>query len=437
MNAVKHNITARRAGFLTFAAATAAIALFLEAPSAWAQDHSEHGRGSDNRGGSDKESMRNVSRLKEKRMLTVTGQEDWDSMLSFGPDSSMAEMMIQMMVGGSGMEHMKMAAMKSGMRMGSITDRVPMLGAASDKGAIAGKSSGFPVTVTVTPNPPVVGDNKLDIVVTDASGKPVTGLKLSSAVGMTSMDMGTERPKATEGPDGRYSLPVKFRMKGPWRVTLTSDTPKGMKSSDAVNVPLDFNVGSKDKWSIPAARAKSTAAASKEHAAKEASTNQAPHTSDAKEGTGAPLVKLPEQAPAPQKAIAAAPELAQPARVPSTSASAVLETATTPAPTASSDTGVKIVLDTKPDAVKVGKNILSFTILDPSGKALSGAKVTSSVAMTSMDMGTTHPTAKEGKGGHYTAPVEFSMKGPWRVVVTVQGKGQKPATRSFDFDVKK
>ena len=94
------------------------------------------------------------------------------------------------------------------------------------------QSSGLPVAATITPNPPVVGDNKLDVIVIDAKGKPVTGLKLTSTVGMTNMDMGTARPTAVEGPDGHYSLPVKFSMKGPWRVTLTSDIPKGGKPSN-------------------------------------------------------------------------------------------------------------------------------------------------------------------------------------------------------------
>src|SRR5207249_4612855 len=127
-----------------------------------------------------------------------------------GKDSSMAEMMTLMMVGGSGMEHMKMGPMKPGMKMAAPGANSPQ---------------GLPVTVTVTPNPPVVGDNTLDVTIMDASGKPVKGLKLAAAVGMTSMDMGTERPKATEGPDGHYTLPVTFSMKGPWRVALATDAP--------------------------------------------------------------------------------------------------------------------------------------------------------------------------------------------------------------------
>lgn len=61
--------------------------------------------------------------------------------------------------------------------------------------------------------------------------------------------------------------------------------------------------------------------------------------------------------------------------------------------------------------------------------------MTAAVAMTSMDMGTAHSKAIEGKSGHYTTEVEFSMKGPWRVNLTVAVPKQKPFTQALDFDV--
>ena len=49
-----------------------------------------------------------------------------------------------------------------------------------------------------------------------------------------------------------------------------------------------------------------------------------------------------------------------------------------------------MTLSTPADKLKVGKNALEFTILDAAGKPVTGAKVTTAVAMTSMDtkMGT-------------------------------------------------
>jgi hypothetical protein len=284
-----------------------------------------------------------VKRLSPKRVVTVTGNEDWEALRGFGKDSDMVAMRTLMMVGGSGMEHMKMGPMKKGgMQMAA-------------SGAM-NQPQGLPLAVTVTPNPPVVGDNTLDIAVTDASGKPVTGLKLTAAVAMTSMDMGTVHPKIVEGQGGHYTAVVNFSMKGPWRVSLSGSAP-GSDKTGAVRTALDFNVGSTEKWGQPA--------------------------------------------------------------------------------------GPKMSLNTPPDALKVGKNTLQFTILDAAGKPLTGAKVTTAVAMTNMDMGTAHPQAREGKGGRYTTGVEFSMAGPWRVTLTVTppnrvppGGRVMPLTRSFDFHVK-
>ena len=97
--------------------------------------------------------------------------------------------------------------------------------------------------------------------------------------------------------------------------------------------------------------------------------------------------------------------------------------------------GPKVTLTTPADAVKVGKNMLEFTILDAAGKPVTGAKVTAAVAMTSMDMGTSHPQAREGKSGRYVTEAEFSMKGPWRVTLTVTPPSGTPFTRSVDVNV--
>jgi hypothetical protein len=235
--------------------------------------------------------MQDMPRLQPKRIVTVTGNEDWSQMTGFGKDTPMVSMMTLMMVGGSGMEHMKMKSMKMGDRsMGDMTMSAP---------PAAPASANLPVTVTPMPNPPIVGDNTLDILVTDTGGKPVTGLKLTATVEMTSMDMGTTHPKVTEGKNGHYSVTVNFSMKGPWRVTLASETPQN-KQAPAVHAALDFNAGSAQKWMQPAV-AKS-----------------------------------------------------QPA-------------------------GWQVTLNTPSKDLKVGKSTLDFTLLDPAGKPVIGAKVTSTV----------------------------------------------------------
>jgi hypothetical protein len=179
--------------------------------------------------------MQPMARLQPKRVVTVTGKEDWDELRGFGKDSAMAEMMTLMMVGGSGMEHMKMAPMKRG--------NMPRVGI--ERGAMAmgatrapDQQTGLNVNATVSPNPPIVGDNTLDITVTDARRKPVTGLKLTTSVAMTSMDMGTEHPKVVEGQAGHYTMKAQFSMTGPWRVTLTLVLPNQKPFTRA----FDFDV---------------------------------------------------------------------------------------------------------------------------------------------------------------------------------------------------
>ena len=298
-----------------------------------------------------KGAMREMPGLKEAGITTVKGDENWDDMLGFGKESTMAEMMTLMMVGGSGMEHMKMAAMKPGMKMDK-----------SSMPRMAMELQGLPVTATLAQNPPAVGENTVDVFVTDANGKPVTGLKLMATVAMTSMDMGTERPKSVEGKDGHYSVPVKFSMKGPWRVVLMNDGKADR--NHAVQATLDFNVDGKTKW----------------------------------------------QQPKPMGG---------------------MKMAMTGTP--SGDWTVTV--NTDPKTLAVGKNMLDVTILDAAGKPVTKAKVMGAVEMTSMDMGVTKPKAQEGKDGHYTVPVEFSMKGPWRVTLTVTPPRQKPFTKVLDFNV--
>lgn len=294
-----------------------------------------------------KGAIQSVPRLQEKQVTTVLGDENWEDITSFGKDSSMAEMMILMMVGGSGMEHMRMGAMKPGMKMPGMN--MPGM----NMPGMEMTSKGLSLVVSLSSNPPIPGDNNLDILATDASGKPMVGLKLSTTVAMTSMDMGTTRPKVIEGKDGHYAVTVNFSMKGPWRLSLMSDAMSDKAKS--VSTILDFNVDGKTKWMRPARERQENA--------------------------------------------------------------------------------LKVVLNTKPDSLKVGSNMLDITIFNLKGMPVSGAIVTSAVEMTSMDMGVTRLKAQAGEDGHYIVPAEFSMKGPWRVTLSVVQPKQKPFTKVLEFNI--
>src|ERR1051326_9321084 len=92
---------------------------------------------------------RALPRLKPKRVVTVTGNEDWDAQRGFGKDAAMAEMMTLMMVGGSGMEHMKMSPHPAS--LGTRKGGHPQAGTRMTADPKEGQSSG---------DPPAGGDRK-------------------------------------------------------------------------------------------------------------------------------------------------------------------------------------------------------------------------------------------------------------------------------------
>jgi hypothetical protein len=106
-------------------------------------------------------------------------------------------------------------------------------------------------------------------------------------------------------------------------------------------------------------------------------------------------------------------------------------------PAESSPTALAITAAIAPDPPKAQQSSrLTLTVTDADGKPLTGAAVRASVAMTSMDMGTTHPAFKAIGGGRYAADVSFAMPGPWRVTVTVTPPpGGAPLVKTLDYNV--
>ncbi len=100
-------------------------------------------------------------------------------------------------------------------------------------------ASGIKVAATIAPTSPKVGKNTMTLTVTGASGKPVSGAKITANVGMTNMDMGTTHPTFKELGNGRYAGDVAFSMAGPWRVTLRIATPQ---DTAPITKDFDYNV---------------------------------------------------------------------------------------------------------------------------------------------------------------------------------------------------
>jgi nitrogen fixation protein FixH len=398
------------------------------------------------------------------------------------------------------------------------------------------KAASLSVTATINPAAPRTGDNTLDLTILDGAGKPVTGLKLTTTVAMTSMDMGTTHPAVTETGSGHYTAKVNFGMDGPWRVVVRSQG-----SRVAV---LDFKAGAKTPWKSP--QIKAALAMPSVHAP----TAQAMPGAD--EGGGMAGMNMGGSAAAPSKP--ATPDKAPTADGMTSTGSmpgmnmggmktgiADMKTAIVPqlqekgtytatgnedwkaqtgfghnagmvgmmnqmmvggsgmegmkmapmnmkfdeqnyakptgddadagdmagmdmggkpggmgkpnsgkagdmggmnmaAPTTGGNvptaSGPVQITATTASAPKAGDNALTISITDAQGKPVTGAKITTSVAMTSMDMGTTRPAVTEKGGGNYTTTATFSMAGPWRVKVRVTPPGQKPQTKAFDFTAK-
>jgi hypothetical protein len=236
-----------------------------------------------------------MPQLPEIGTYMVTGHEDWKVRTGFGKNTPMVGMMSRMMVGASGMEGMKMGAMKMnfgpqnytedpddetssantgerpmngnpapGMQMDSSAQvapvpvrPVPVTQQTSGGTAVApisvmpgmNMTASPPTTVTSTPKKtgrlkitgvishPSNGDNVLTITISDTDGSPVTGAKIISTVVMTSMDMGTTHPQVKELGNGKYRTTVNFGMSGPWRVSLTVTPLAGSPQKTS----FDFN----------------------------------------------------------------------------------------------------------------------------------------------------------------------------------------------------
>lgn len=463
-----------------------------------------------------------------------------------------------------------------------------MPAAAKPSSSSSNTASNLTIAATLKPNAPTIGDNTLDLVVTDVATKqPVTGLKLTASVAMTSMDMGTTKPTVKGTGNGHYTTTVNFSMAGPWRVLVQGQAA----NQDRYTAALNFEAGGKTLWQSPAtafARAAKAAGAQSsgmtmggmnmgsmaggDMAGMDMGGDSTPHefkgmpqlqekgvvtvagNEDWKARTGfghnagmvammsqmmvggskmesmkmAPMKmdfgaanftgeveadandtsnnadnKTTEAATSAQgsKTATPAPQAAPPAddatqtatakpgatnttppvtgsgkgalttvplanagdnatTAPATDAGKTNSTPSTDANPSNPATDLKQAenkkIEDKADptasaaavalplkvtakttgAPKAGDNPLHITVLDAKGQPVAGAKITTSVAMTSMDMGTTHPAAKEAGKGNYSSTVKFSMAGPWRVTLKVTAPGQKPVAYNFDFTAK-
>ena len=102
-------------------------------------------------------------------------------------------------------------------------------GAAAAAQAQAGdqaKKTGLDITFSSKPNPPKSGDNSFEVVVKDATGKPVTDAEVSAVFympPMPAMKMGEMKNTVAlkHVKEGRYAGNGMVMMSGKWDVTVT------------------------------------------------------------------------------------------------------------------------------------------------------------------------------------------------------------------------
>jgi hypothetical protein len=101
------------------------------------------------------------------------------------------------------------------------------------------KAGVYSVQVRIDKNPPVTGQNKMDIGIKDAAGKDVTDAVVAVDYGMAAMPgmpaMNYKAKAALKG--SRYLATLNFSMSGPWTVNIKI-TQGGKTQSVKLNVDV-------------------------------------------------------------------------------------------------------------------------------------------------------------------------------------------------------
>jgi hypothetical protein len=96
------------------------------------------------------------------------------------------------------------------------------LAACSSGAATEDSASAKPVNIQVEsdPNPVMMGDVTLTLIITDENGDPIEGARVDVSVDHTDMTgMGMSGP-ATEQVAGKYAINTNFSMTGNWKMTV-------------------------------------------------------------------------------------------------------------------------------------------------------------------------------------------------------------------------
>ncbi|MBK8481995.1 MAG: FixH family protein [Proteobacteria bacterium] len=116
-------------------------------------------------------------------------------------------------------------------------------GGDDDEGSQAANQStaaGLRLTLVFEFDPPVVGQNRLSVSVSDDAGAPVTGAQITVDPQMPHMGHGsTEEATVSELGGGSYdAFPVTFQMPGMWEVTVGA-TKGALSASETIKLMVE------------------------------------------------------------------------------------------------------------------------------------------------------------------------------------------------------
>lgn len=99
--------------------------------------------------------------------------------------------------------------------------------------------------VTLAHNPPPVGWNRLDVLVTDpATSEPVTGLALHAEVTRGTAHSRAVHPAVMEAGRGHYIFTVDLPARGSWRIRLSANDP----DKGSISRTVQISAGSRQRW---------------------------------------------------------------------------------------------------------------------------------------------------------------------------------------------
>lgn len=111
-----------------------------------------------------------------------------------------------------------------------------LAGAGCKREAKAGAGAGQ-VELTLDPSPPVVGDSRVTVTISDAEGDALRGATVRLEGNMNHAGMRPSFADLEESGEGRYVGTLDFTMAGDWYVVVTAKLADGGKVEQIIDVP--------------------------------------------------------------------------------------------------------------------------------------------------------------------------------------------------------